>query len=331
MRIVFMGTPDFAVEALKALIKANHEICCVLTGEDKPRGRGHEMMHTPVKALATSECIEVMQPSSLRDERVFEKLSSYNADVFVVVAYGKILPKPILDIPTLGCINIHASLLPAYRGAAPIQWAIIDGCKRTGITTMLMDEGLDTGDILRSYELDIEDCETGGSLFDKLSMLGGYAIVDTLEHIDEIIPRKQKEASTAYAAMLTKEFGNIDFTKKAVCIERLVRGLNPWPSAYSYLDNKMIKLWKVRVCKRDVIAKSKSMQNVAVGKELGSLSCVKDLEPGTLIRDNGRLYVMCADGLLEIVELQLQGKRRMKAEDFLRGYKLDENAKLLRA
>ena len=195
MKIVFMGTPDFSVEPLKELVKAGHDVSLVLTREDKKRNRG-ELSPTPVKELALSLNIPVLTPSKMKDETLIERLKSENADFFVVVAYGKILPKVILDIPKFGCINIHASLLPEYRGAAPIQWSIVDGKEKTGITTMLMDEGLDTGDILKQYEIEIDKKETGGSLFDKLAVLGGEAIVDTIANFESIVPTPQCEATT---------------------------------------------------------------------------------------------------------------------------------------
>ena len=306
MKIVFMGTPDFAVQPLKALIENKHEIALVVTKEDKPKGRGYGMSFTPVKEEALANEIEVFQPTTLNTEEVYEKLKSIEADLYVVVAYGKILPQKILDLPRLGCINIHASLLPSYRGAAPIQWAIIDGCKKTGITTMLMDSGLDTGDILKKYEINIEDYETGGSLFEKLALLGAKAIVDTIENLDNIVPVKQKDTDTKYASVLQKSMGNIDFSKDRDYIERLVRGLSPWPGAYSSLRGKNIKLLKVS--KVDVA-------NIKYKKE----------DYGRLISTKNSLYVVCKGGLLEILNLQLAGKKAMQSSEFLRGFKPEED------
>ena len=306
MKIVFMGTPDFAVQPLKALIENGHEIALVVTKEDKPKGRGYEMSFTPVKEEALANGIEIFQPTTLNTEEVYEKLKSIDAELYVVVAYGKILPKKILDLPRLGCINIHASLLPSYRGAAPIQWAIIDGCKKTGITTMLMDSGLDTGDILKKYEINIEDDETGGSLFEKLALLGAKAIVDTIENLDNIVPVKQKDTDTKYASVLQKSMGNIDFSKDRDYIERLVRGLSPWPGAYSSLRGKNIKLLKVS--KVDVA-------NIKYKKE----------DYGRLISTKNNLYVVCKGGLLEILNLQLSGKKAMQSSEFLRGFKPEED------
>ena len=306
MKIVFMGTPDFAVQPLKALIEKGHEIALVVTKEDKPKGRGYGMSFTPVKEEALANEIEVFQPTTLNTEEVYEKLKSIDAELYVVVAYGKILPQKILDLPRLGCINIHASLLPSYRGAAPIQWAIIDGCKKTGITTMLMDSGLDTGDILKKYEINIEDDETGGSLFEKLALLGAKAIVDTIENLDNIVPVKQKDTDTKYASVLQKSMGNIDFSKDRDYIERLVRGLSPWPGAYSSLRGKNIKLLKVS--KVDVA-------NIKYKKE----------DYGRLISTKNNLYVVCKGGLLEILNLQLAGKKAMQSSEFLRGFKPEED------
>ena len=306
MKIVFMGTPDFAVQPLKALIENGHEIALVVTKEDKPKGRGYEMSFTPVKEEALANGIEIFQPTTLNTEEVYEKLKSIDAELYVVVAYGKILPQKILDLPRLGCINIHASLLPSYRGAAPIQWAIIDGFKKTCITTMLMDSGLDTGDILKKYEINIEDDETGGSLFEKLALLGAKAIVDTIENLDNIVPVKQKDTDTKYASVLQKSMGNIDFSKDRDYIERLVRGLSPWPGAYSSLRGKNIKLLKVS--KVDVA-------NIKYKKE----------DYGRLISTKNNLYVVCKGGLLEILNLQLAGKKAMQSSEFLRGFKPEED------
>ena len=306
MKIEFMGTPDFAVQPLKALIENGHEIALVVTKEDKPKGRGYEMSFTPVKEEALANGVEIFQPTTLNTEEVYEKLKSIDAELYVVVAYGKILPQKILDLPRLGCINIHASLLPSYRGAAPIQWAIIDGCKKTGITTMLMDSGLDTGDILKKYEINIEDDETGGSLFEKLALLGAKAIVDTIENLDNIVPVKQKDTDTKYASVLQKSMGNIDFSKDRDYIERLVRGLSPWPGAYSSLRGKNIKLLKV------------SKVNVANIK-------YKKEDYGRLISTKNNLYVVCKGGLLEILNLQLAGKKAMQSSEFLRGFKPEED------
>ena len=291
MRIVYFGTPDFAVEPLKALVDNGYDICAVVTREDKPKGRGYELQACAVKQEALKHSIPVIHPVKMRDESFINQLKGYNADLFVVVAYGRILPKVILDIPSMGCINVHASLLPSYRGAAPIQWAVIDGLKETGVTTMLMDEGLDTGDILKQYKLKLSEGETGGSLFDKLAVLGGESLIDTLKELEagSITPVKQGDTDTEYARMLTKEDGNIDWSRTAAEIERLVRGLNPWPSAYTKLNDKTLKIWKARV------------------SDTGD--------------DGNPLCFKTGEGYLIAEEVQLEGKKRMDAKTFLLGYK----------
>jgi len=291
MRIVFFGTPDFAVEPLKAIMAAGHDVCAVVTREDKPKGRGYEMMPTPVKEEALRHGIEVLHPVKMKDEAFLQHLREIKADAFVTAAFGRILPKVLLDIPPKGCINIHGSLLPSYRGAAPIQWAVIDGLKETGITTMLTDEGLDTGDIIKQYKVSVDKDETGGSLFDKLAALGGVAIVDTLSCIENgsVTPIKQGDTDTAYARMLTKADGEIDWSKSAVEIERLIRGLNPWPCAFTKLGNKTLKIWKAEV-----------VSEMLEGNPL----CFKT-----------------GDGYLYAQEVQIEGKKRMNADTFLLGYK----------
>lgn len=312
MKIVFMGTPDFALEALKALISGGHEIAAVVTGEDKPRGRGYEVSFTPVKQEALKHQIPVLQPENLKGDEIFNELKALAAEVFVVAAYGKLLPKRILELPPFGCINIHASLLPAYRGAAPVQWAIIDGLKKTGITTMLMNEGLDKGDLLRQYPTEIGERENAGELFDKLAALGGEAILDTLKDLKKgnIEPQKQNEAKSSYAAIIKKQLGRIDFSKSALSIERLVRGLNPWPSAYTRLDGKTLKIWRARVCEAALSADLKAEMEAL---SYGGLICAKE-----------RLFAVCSESLLEILELQLEGKKRMDTPAFLRGYTIKE-------
>lgn len=304
MKIVFMGTPDFALEPLRALVQAGHELCLVLTKEDKKRDRG-VFSPTPVKELAEGLQIPVLTPSRMKDPALLETLKNQEADVFVVVAYGKILPREILEIPRYGCINIHASLLPAYRGAAPIQWAILSGEKKTGITTMHMDEGLDTGDILRQYEIPIAKDETGGSLFEKLAKLGGEAIVDTLAHLFEIKPQKQGEMTTDYASMMTKSMGALDFSKSPEVLERQVRGLSPWPGTFSHLQGKILKIKKVGLVPDP---------GEVLERELSG-----EASFGKLVTASGRLFVVCQGGLLELLELQPQGKKAMSARDFLSG------------
>lgn len=311
MKIVFMGTPDFSIEPLNALVKAGHDVSLVLTREDKKRNRG-ELSPTPVKELAISLNIPVLTPARMKDEELIERLKSEEADFFVVVAYGKILPKEILDIPRLGCINIHASLLPEYRGAAPIQWSIIDGKEKTGITTMLMDEGLDTGDILKQYEITISKKETGGSLFDKLAILGGEAIVDTIDKFENIIPVPQGDATTEYAKMISKSMGEIDFNNPAIEIERLIRGMTPWPSAYTRYQGKVLKIWEA-----DIVENISELPNINLSENYGKIYSF-----------NGKIFVVCNQSILEIISLQLEGKKRMSAKDFLLGREIEQGYKL---
>jgi len=307
MKIVFMGTPDFSLQPLKSLVEAGHDVSLVLTREDKKRNRG-ELSPTPVKELAQELNIPVITPSKMKDEALIERLKSENADFFVVVAYGKILPKEILDIPRLGCINIHASLLPEYRGAAPIQWSIIDGKKKTGITTMLMDEGLDTGDILKQYEMLIADDETGGSLFDKLAILGGEAIADTIANFDSITPTPQGEATTEYAKMISKQMGEIDFNKSATEIERLIRGMNPWPSAYTKYEGKVLKIWEAIGCEN-----ISELPNINLSENYGKIYSI-----------NKDIFIICNNSVLKVLSLQLEGKKRMSAKDFLLGREIKQ-------
>ena len=245
MKIVFMGTPDFAAKSLEKLIESKHEICAVITNSDKPANRGYELQMSPVKKLALDNGLEVLTPLKIKNnEEIKEKLRSYDADIFVVVAYGKILPKDILDMPRLGCVNVHGSLLPKYRGAAPIQFAVINGDEKTGITTMLMDEGMDTGDMLLKEEYKILDEDTAESVFEKLSELGGNLLLETLEKLEkgEITPIKQNEEEATYCTMLSKKDGEMDFNMTTNKLFSFVRGMTPWPSAYTFLDGKMLKV-----------------------------------------------------------------------------------------
>ena len=298
-----MGTPDFSVGTLEALVEAGHEVCLVVTQPDKPKGRGKEMQYTPVKEAALKHGIEVYQPRRIREAECVEKLRQYNADIMVVIAFGQIIPKEILEMVPYGCVNVHASLLPKYRGAAPIQWSIIDGEVVTGVTTMQMDEGLDTGDMLLKTEVPITAEETGESLHDKLAKAGAALCVETLAKLQEgsIIPEKQGESPTAYAKMLDKKLGNIDWTKSAVEIERLVRGLNSWPSAYTYWNKKVVKIWKASVTDEN-----------------------SNEQAGTVVKvEKDGFYVQTGNGLLKVLELQIPGKKRMDAGAFLRGYTIE--------
>ncbi len=303
MKIIFMGTPDFAVPTFDSLVNSEHEVIAVYTQPDKKRDRGRAVHFTPVKQKAIEHNIPVYQPVRIREADSVEEIRRLNPDVIVVVAFGQIVSQEILDIPKYGCLNVHASLLPKYRGAAPIQWCIIDGEKETGVTIMQMDKGIDTGDMLKKTVVKIDDCETGGSLHDKLSVLGGDLILETLKDIEKnkIKPQKQDDSKSCYAKMLTKELGKIDWSDSAVRIERLVRGLNPWPSAYTLLDGKLCKIWMAKVV---------------------SNSVVKD-KPGTIIElQKDAILIQTQEGILAVEELQLEGKKRMSVNDFLRGYKI---------
>lgn len=300
MNIVFMGTPDFSVGPLQALTAAGHQVLAAVTQPDKPKGRGKAVVMTPVKEAALALGIPVFQPVKVKDEAFLDQLLALQPDIIVVVAFGQILPKALLDIPPFGCVNIHASLLPKYRGAAPIQWAIIDGEPETGITTMQMDTGLDTGDILEISRVPIGPAETGGSLHEKLSQAGSQLILSTLEKLQQgtIKPIPQPESGSSYAKMLTKSMGDIDWSQEAVKIERLIRGLNPWPSAYTILNGKTLKIWSAKVIDEDLPG-----------------------VPGEVVlADKRRLYVKTGKGVLSLTCVQPEGKKRMEAEAFLRGY-----------
>ena len=248
MRIVFMGTPDFAASALEALVQSRHEILAVVTQPDKPKGRKGIMTPSPVKEIALREGIPVLQPKRVREEGFDEILAGYQADAFVVVAFGQIIPQRILDLPKYGCLNVHGSLLPSYRGAAPIQWAVLDGRKKSGVTVMQMDAGIDTGDILLQKEIVLAEDETAGSLFDRLSALGAEALLEVLDGLEAgtVTPVPQGESDTPYAKMLTKEMGEIDFSRSGAALDAFVRGMDPWPGAYTFLGEKMLKVWKLK-------------------------------------------------------------------------------------
>ena len=310
MKIVFMGTPDFAAVALKSLIEAGHEITMVITQPDKEKGRGKGIAESDVKVVAKEYGLPIYQPVRIKNEESVKYLEDFMkkdpADVFVVAAFGQILPKSILDMPRLGCFNIHASLLPKYRGAAPIQWSIIDGEPETGVTIMKMDEGLDTGDMVAVSRVKIESNETGGSLFDKLAKEGGDLMVKTLPLIErgEVTCTKQNDEESTYAKMLSKDMGRLDFTKTATELERLIRGCNPWPGTFTSLNGRNLKIWEAGV----------SDKNGA---------------PGEIIDVNKDTFTIgCSEGGLVVRSLQIEGKKRMPAHDFMLGVKINLGDKL---
>lgn len=306
MRVVFMGTPDFSVGTLKALAAAGHEIVGVVSQPDKPKGRGKNLQPTPVKEAAMELGLPVYQPKKVRDPEFLEVLKELNPEVIVVVAFGQLIPKSILELAPYGCINVHASLLPKYRGAAPIQWVVIDGEAETGVTIMRMDEGLDTGDMISKVTVPVLADETGGSLFDKLSEAGAKLLVETLPSLEDgtaVFEKQPEESPTAYAGMIKKSMGDLDWTRPAEELERLIRGLNPWPSAYTKMDGKTLKIWKAQVLEEE--------------RE-------EDHMPGTvLLTDQQEFMVQTGKGILKITELQLEGKKRMDTSSFLRGYHLE--------
>lgn len=305
MRIVFMGTPDFAVPSLQALIDAGHDVCAVYTQPDKPQGRKQILTAPPVKTLALEHDIPVFQPNTLKNEDEQARLRELAPEVIIVVAYGKLLPKAVLDIPPHGCINVHGSLLPRWRGAAPIQWAVIAGDEMAGVTTMQMAEGLDTGDMLLTYETKVGEKETAGELFDRLAQSGAELLTQTLVKLDEITPRPQDDAQSCYAHMLDKQMAVIDWSKSAHEIDCLIRGLNPWPIALTTLSGERLK----------VFAAEKAAGNG---------------EPGTVLEADPKkgLIVACGEGALRLTEIQLVGGKRMKATDFLRGHAIEVGTKL---
>ena len=305
MRIVFMGTPDFAVPSLQALIDAGHDVCAVYTQPDKPQGRKQILTAPPVKTLALEHDIPVFQPNTLKNEDEQARLRELAPEVIIVVAYGKLLPKAVLDIPPHGCINVHGSLLPRWRGAAPIQWAVIAGDEMAGVTTMQMAEGLDTGDMLLTYETKIGEKETAGELFDRLARSGAELLTQTLVKLDELTPRPQDDAQSCYAHMLDKQMAVIDWSKSAHEIDCLIRGLNPWPIALTTFSGERLK----------VFAAEKAAGNG---------------EPGTVLEADPKkgLTVACGEGALKLTEIQLVGGKRMKATDFLRGHAIEVGTKL---
>jgi len=306
LKVIFMGTPDFAVPVLKTLAE-NYTVVAVVTKVDKPKGRGNKLTPTPVKELAVSLGIDVIQPENVRTDEFYDALCNYGADVFVTAAYGKILPVRIIDIPKYGCINVHASLLPHYRGAAPIWRVIMNGETETGVTTMFTDEGMDTGDILLAEKCEIDDEITVGELYDKLSDMGSELIVKTIDGIlDGSVTRTPQEHEKAtYAPMVGKEDGNIDWSLDAKSIHNLVRGTNPFPTAFTYLDGERIKIWRTRVEDRQVVSSA-------------------DMCPGSVINvSKDGIDVLTGDGVIRILELQGNSSKRMSVRDYLNGHKID--------
>ncbi len=313
MKIVFMGTPDFAATSLEALINSNYNIEAVVTNTDKPKGRGMKMLFTPVKEVALSKGIPIFQPEKVRNNPEFiNKIKEINPDVICVVAYGKILPKEILDIPKYGCINVHASLLPKYRGAAPIQWAILNGDKETGVTTMYMDVGMDTGDMILTQKVQIGENETTGELWDRLSNIGAKLLVETLKQIEKgTAPRIPQGNDYTMAPMLEKEMSKIDWENQtAEEIKNLVRGLNPIMGAYTYLNGKKIKFWKIEVS-----------ENIGYDEEN-----IKMIRNGTVLISDPKdgIYIKTKKGILHVLEIQGENAKKMSIQDFLRGNKINE-------
>ena len=317
MNILFMGTPDFAKESLEAIYGAGYNIIGIVTNPDKPKGRGMKMVASPVKKFGIEKNIPVYQPLRVRNNDSFiDEIKGLNPDVICVVAYGKILPKEILDIPKYGCINVHGSLLPKYRGAAPIQWAVINGEKQTGITTMYMDVGMDTGDMILKEVVDIGDDETTGELWERLSKIGGNLLVNTLKLIESgNAPREKQPEDFTIAPMLNKDMALIDWNNKsALGIKNLVRGLNPIMGAYTFINDKKVKLWRVKILSKDEFV----VKGFASAKELN------DYENGEVLIANEKqgLYLKAKDAVIEALEIQVEGSKRMSAEDYLRGNKL---------
>lgn len=300
MRIIFMGTPDFAVPVLRTLLESDrHEVTAVVTQPDKARGRSGKPVFTPVKEVAVSQGIPVYTPERVKAPEFVETLREIPCDVIVVVAFGQILSKEILELPQYGCINIHASLLPRWRGAAPIQWAVLEGDERTGVTVMQMDEGLDTGDMLLKEEVEIRPDETGESLFERLSGIGGPLLLEVLERAGNgtLQPVKQDDSVSTYAKMLTKDLGKLDFTEDAKKLERYVRGLNSWPGAYTHYRGKLLKIWKAAVIERNTDCPCGAVAQI----------------------DRDGFCIQTGDGLLKLLEVQPEGKKRMNCADFMRG------------
>lgn len=317
LKILFMGTPDFALESLKALYEAKYNIVGVVTNPDRPKGRGMKMIASPVKEYALEKHLEVYQPEKVRNNEEFlNTVKKIKPDLICVVAYGKILPKELLEIPKMGCINVHGSLLPQYRGAAPIQWAVLNGDKKTGITTMYMNEGMDTGDMILKEEVRIGEDETTGELWERLSKIGAKLLVETVEKIEDgTAPREKQPEDFTMAPMLHKEMANIDWDKKdATQIKNLVRGLNPIMGAYTYLNGKKIKFWKVEKLTTEELTQKYNEMNEY-------MDYIKKVQPGTVLFSNAKqgLYIKCNNDIISVIEIQGENSRKMNILDFLRG------------
>lgn len=299
MKIVFMGTPEFAVPCLQKIIDEGHEVVAVVTQPDKPKGRGKKLAMPPVKELALKYDIPVYQPLKAREESFVDTLKEMNPELIVVVAFGQILPKSILDIPKYGCVNVHASLLPRYRGAAPLNWVIINGEEKTGVTTMYMDEGLDTGDMILKSEIPLDDEITAGELHDKMMIDGAKVLKETIDLIEkgEAPREKQSNEDTCYSPIMNKSLGNIDWNKSAIDIHNLVRGINPWPSAYTTYEGQTMKIWKTKIIDKN-----------------------SDKDPGTIISvDKEGINVSTSEGIVQIKEIQMAGKKRMEVPEYIKG------------
>lgn len=308
MRIVFMGTPDIAVGTLKRIIADGHEVSAVVTQPDRPKGRGKKMMMSPVKEVALENNIEVLQPQKASDPEFIEKLKELNPELIVVIAYGQILKKELLEIPEKGCVNVHVSLLPKLRGAAPINWTIINGDSKTGVTTMFMDEGLDTGDIIMSKEFKLDDEITAGELHDWMMVEGAELLSQTVKAIESgnYTRTKQNDEESTYAPMMDRNLGHVDFSKSAREIHNLVRGTVPWPGAWCESDYGKIKIWKTKVIKRD-----------------------HSHEAGKVLKvDKEGIEVACGEDILLIIDIQMPNKRRMPVAEFIKGNSIDEGTVL---
>jgi methionyl-tRNA formyltransferase (EC 2.1.2.9) len=310
MRIIFMGTPDFAVPSLRALVENNYDVICVVTQQDRPKGRGYKVVPPPVKEYAMSKGIQVLQPQSLRKEpETVEKIREMNPDLIVTCAFGQILPDSLLAIPKYGTVNVHGSLLPKYRGAAPIQWAVINGETKTGVTTMLTDSGLDTGDILLKREIDIPDDMTAGELHDRMSLLGAEVLIETVRKLEEgtIKPIPQDDSQATLAPRITKEMGRIDWSWEARKIHNLIRGLTPWPGAYTFLEDKKVRIWR---------------------SSLADDGLNTGVYPGTIISlDQNSMKVGTGNGILVVSEIQVESGKRMTPYQYSLGHELKPGMK----